>query len=79
MTLDTAVRRAIRGAPCSIRALAAIAGVSHGMLAKIVTGEERATVRVATKVAEALEQWGTGCLDEAARVRAAVRQTKEKP
>jgi lambda repressor-like predicted transcriptional regulator len=72
MTLDTVLRRAIRRAPCTIRALARQAGVSHAVLAAIVTGEERATPRVAQLVARALERWGTRCHSEAARVRTAV-------
>lgn len=79
MTLDAVLRRAVRGAPCTIRALARTAGVSHVMLAAIVNGRERATPRVALKVAKALESWAARCGDEAAAVRAAVkdRSTKE--
>ena len=73
MTLDTVVRRAIRRAPCSIRALARTAGVSHVVLAEIVNGRERATRRVALKVARALETWAARCAGEAVAVRAAVR------
>ena len=72
MTLDAVIRRAIRRAPCSIRALARTAGVSHAMLAAIVTGQERATRRVALKVARALERWAARCASEAAAIRAAV-------
>ena len=73
MTLDAVVRIAIRRAPCSIRALAEEAGVSHVFLAAIVKGRERATSRVALRVAGALERWGKRCGGEAARVRAAVK------
>jgi hypothetical protein len=72
MTLDAVLRRAIRRAPCSIRALARTAGVSHVMLAAIVNGRERATRRVALKVARALELWAARCAGEAAAIRAAV-------
>ena len=72
MTLDTVVRRAIRRAPCSIRALAREAGVSHAMLAAIVTGHERATPRVSRKVARALDRWAARCAKDATAVRAAV-------
>ncbi len=72
MTLDALLRRAIQRAPCSIRALARTAGVSHVMLAAIVSGRERATPRVALKVARALERWATRCAGEATAVRAAV-------
>ena len=79
MTLDAVLRRAIRRAPCSTRALARAAGVSHVMLAAIVTGRERATPRVALKVAKALESWAARCGGEAAAIRSAikVRSTKE--
>lgn len=78
MTLDTVLRRAIRRAPCSIRALARTAGVSHAMLAAIVKGQERATPRVALKVAGALERWAARCAGEAAAVRAAVEGRSPK-
>lgn len=78
MTLDAALRHSIRRAPCSIRALARTAGVSHAMLAAIVTGQERATPRVAQLVARALERWATQCATEAARVRAALKGHPQK-
>jgi hypothetical protein len=78
MSLDTAVQRAIRRAPCTIRALARDAGVSHVMLQGIVTGRERASERVALRVAHALEKWATRCVDEAAAIRAAVGSTSTK-
>ncbi len=73
MSLDAVLRRAIRRAPCSVRALARTTGVSHVMLAQIVRGKEAATPRVALRVARALQEWGTRCQAEAARVRTAVR------
>jgi hypothetical protein len=73
MTLDTVVRRAIRRAPCTIRALARTAGVSHVMLQGIVRGRERGTPRVALKVARALERWAGCCASEAAAIRAVVK------
>jgi hypothetical protein len=78
MTLDTVVRRAIRRAPCSIRALTEEAGVSHAMLAAIVTGHERATPRVALRVAEALDKWAARCGGEAAAIRAVVGNHSRK-
>ena len=78
MTLDTVVRRAIRRAPCSIRALARTAGVSHVVLAEIVNGRERATQRVALKVARALEQWVARCAGGAAAIRAAVERSRTR-
>lgn len=71
MTLDALLRRAIRRAPCSVRALARQAGVSHQMLAAIVAGRERATPRVARLVAAALDTWAAHCAKDAAAVRAA--------
>jgi len=73
MTLDAALRRAIRRAPCTIRALGRAAGVSHGLLPAILAGRERATPRVAMKVAKALDQWAARCAGEAAAVRRAVK------
>ncbi len=83
MTLDAIVRRAIRRAPCSVRALAKTAGISHVTLALIAQGKrekQRATPRVALKVARALETWAARCAGEAAAIRAAVggRSHKEE-
>jgi len=78
MKLHAVVRRAIRRAPCSIRALARTAGVSHAMLAGIVTGQERATKRVALKLARALDEWAARCGGEAAAVRDAVKNLSHK-
>lgn len=77
MTLDTVVRQAIRRAPCSVRALARQAGVSHVLLATIVAGRKRATHRVALRLARALEEWGDRCHESAAQVRAMVKGSKE--
>jgi len=78
MKLNNALRKAIRRAPCSTRALAREAKVSHVMLALIVNGKENATPRVALKVAQALEQWSARCAGEAAAVRAAVEGSKSR-
>lgn len=72
MTLDTVLRRAIREAPCTMRALARASGVSHAMLAAVVSGKERGTVRVALKVAAALEEWAEQCATDAAMLRRTV-------
>lgn len=72
MTLQTVVRHAILRAPCSVRALAKAAGVSHVTLALIVQGKQRATPRVALKVARALDVWAARCAREAVKVRKAV-------
>ena len=72
MTLDTALRRAIRRAPCSIRALAREAGVSHTTLSSIFAGTARATPNVAAKVMAALDYWSQGCYVEARNVETAI-------
>lgn len=76
--LAGAVKRAIRRAPCSTRALARTAGVSHVMLAAIVTGKEHVTPRVAKLVAQALEQWSAQCAGEAAAIRAALEEPEPR-
>jgi len=78
MTLDAVVRRAIRRAPCTIRALARAAGVSHELLAGIVAGRHRATPAVADKVARALDRWAARCALDAAAVRTAIRRGHRK-
>ncbi len=78
MTLDAVIRRAIRAAPCTMRALARDAEVSHVMLQGIVKGRERATVRIALKVALALDEWSVRCREEAKRLRSAVKNHSRK-
>ena len=69
--LTQAVARAIRGAPCSVRALARAAGVPDSTLVRIVAGERAATPAVAAAVARALDQWSTRCGELARSVRLA--------
>lgn len=78
MNLDAVVRQAIRRAPCSVRALAREAGVSHVLLAEIVAGRKRVTPRVAMLVARALERWGERCYKDAAKVRATVTPLRKE-
>lgn len=78
MTLPVVLRRAIRQAPCSIRELARRAGVSHAMLAAVAAGSERATPRVATKVAGALEVLTRDCAQHAAALRTALGGSNRK-
>ena len=66
-----AVGRAIRAAPSSVRELARAAGVSHVLLLRLERGTCRATPTVAGKIAQALEGWGTACLEAASDVREA--------
>jgi len=72
------VRQAIRRAPCSVRALAREAGVSHVLLAEIVASNKRVTPRVALLVARALERWGDCCYERAAKVRATVTTSRKE-
>ena len=53
-----ALLEALEAAPCSLRALAREAGVSHTALRRIRSGDLGATPAVASKVAAALEKYG---------------------
>lgn len=59
--VTTAVRQALRHAPCSTRALAKEAGVPHSTLVRIVAGSRNATAAVGRKVARALYLWAERC------------------
>ena len=67
--LTEAVIRGLKTAPCSLRALARTAGVSHVQLLHITQGKRRATPAVARRVARALESWSETCARAAARIR----------
>ena len=67
--LTTTVRTAVERAPCSIRALAKVAGVPHVTLAHIVHSRREATEDVARKVARALDGWAKKCGRSAADIR----------
>ncbi len=69
--LTDVVIQALRAAPCSLRALARTAGVSHVQLLHITQGKRRATPAVAQRVARALERWSEKCGRAAARIRQA--------
>jgi plasmid maintenance system antidote protein VapI len=71
--LTNAVARAIREAPCSVRALARAADVPDSTLVRIVAGERAATQAVATAVARALDEWSGRCQQLARAVRQAQR------
>ena len=68
------IRAAIAAAPCTLRALARAAKVSHTVLVQIRRGTFLATPTIARKLAGALEAWGVGCQRAAKRLRTAVRQ-----
>lgn len=69
--LTDAVIHALRAAPCSLRALARTAGVSHVQLLHITQGKRRATPAVAAKVAQALDAWSQRCAEGAGGIRQA--------
>lgn len=71
--LTKATRRALRAAPCSLRALAREARVVHTTLAEIDRGELGASPAVARAVAKALLRWGTRCQKAAKGLEAALR------
>jgi plasmid maintenance system antidote protein VapI len=71
--LTESVTQAVRGAPCSVRALARAAGVPDSTLVRIVAGERAATPAVAASVARALDQWGAKCGQLARAIRQAQR------
>ena len=75
--LTETVTRAVRGAPCSVRALARAAGVPDSTLVRIVAGERAATPAVAAAVARALDEWGARCEQFAKAIRQAQRGRAE--
>lgn len=74
--LTETVTQAVRGAPCSVRALARAAGVPDSTLVRIVAGERAATPAVAVAVARALEKWGARCGQLANAIRQAQQGRK---
>ena len=77
--LTAALVDAIDVAPCSLRALARAAGVSHALLQQIKRGDFNATREVAEKVAGALDGWAGRCAGAARKVRAAARRVPNPP
>jgi plasmid maintenance system antidote protein VapI len=75
--LTETVMKAVRGAPCSVRALARQAGVPDSTLVRIVAGERAATPAVAAAVARALDEWGAQCGQLAKVIRQAQRGRAE--
>lgn len=71
--LTTAVRRALRDAPCSVRALAREAGVPHSTLVRIQAGDLNASPALADAVARALLTWASRCEHAAAVVKGAAQ------
>lgn len=69
--LTDAVAAAIRGAPCSFRALARTAGVPPSTLTRVLSGQRAATPAVARAVANALDTWSGRCTTLARGIRRA--------
>ena len=67
--LTRQVQRAIKAAPCSIRALAREAGVPQSTLVRIQSGERETTLAVATSIERALTNWGRDCTKAATTLR----------
>lgn len=74
--LTKALVRAVRAAPCSIRALCREAGVDPSNVAKILRGDLGASPEVAGALAGALQRWGQRCVDQAKAVRRALPRTE---
>ena len=55
------VRRVLREAPCSTRALANAAGLSPALLSRIVKGERTLTPATAEALAGGLRGWAQDC------------------
>lgn len=68
------IRAALAAAPCSLRALARAANVSHTVLVQLRRGTFLATPTIAVKLADALEFWGAACEHAAKRLRKAARR-----
>jgi hypothetical protein len=74
--LTAAVARAVRDAPCTIRALARSAAIPASTLVRIAAGERAATPAVADAIARALDGWSAACDKLARRIRAAERANR---
>ena len=59
--LEAAFRRALRDAPCSLRALAREAGVAHSTLVRARDGDMAVTPAIVDAVVEALRRWEEKC------------------
>ncbi len=75
---EDAVRRALRLAPGSLRAVAQKAGVSEGLLRHIRDGRRNATPAVVEALAEALEQLSGRYADAASALRDVLAEQEEE-
>ncbi len=69
--LQTAFRRTLRDAPCSLRALAREAGLSHSTLLRARDGELPVSPAIVEAVVDALRRWGKRCAKLADELEAA--------
>ena len=69
--LTDAVRRALKLAPCSLRALAREAKVPHVTLVLVRSAKRQATPAVAAALSAALDAWAARCHDAAKGLRKA--------
>ena len=76
--LTRAVLAALDAAPCSLRALAREADLSHTVLVHIRAGKRAVTPALARRVAKALRTWATACQQSSDRITRAV-STRGKP
>jgi len=67
------VRRVLREAPCSTRALAKAAGLSPALLSRIVKGERSLTPATAEALARGLRGWAADCERLAGQMEALAR------
>ena len=77
-SLTRAVLAALDAAPCSLRALAREAGLSHTILQNVRNGTRAVTPALARRVAKALSGWATRCQQSADRITRTV-STRGKP
>src|SRR2546426_1515532 len=59
--LTEALRTAVAKSPASRRELCRAAGVEQSLLARVLSGERRATTRLCKRIARALRKWGDDC------------------
>jgi hypothetical protein len=71
MDLNTAIRRAVKTAPCSSRQLALAAEFDPSLLTRILSGERDATPDIAAKLVDALTAWRDRCNEAASMIRRA--------
>jgi len=59
--LTDALRTAVAKSPASRRELCRAAGVEQSLLARVLSGERRATTTLCKRIARALRKWGDDC------------------